>query len=103
MPLGSDPGGSGLATEEVLLAWVGRAESVSSPCLLPSPGHRVLDPAYNDRDLGFYSNVDIQGRGLSLRGPGQLHPRPTEFEGSAGWGGGTPMHSKLVPPLAAGL
>lgn len=38
MPLGLDPGGSGLATEEALLAWAGRAESVSSPCLLPSPG-----------------------------------------------------------------
>lgn len=53
--------------------------------------------------LGVYSNVDIQGSGLSLCGPGQPHPRSSGFEGSLGWGGGTPRCSELVLPLVAGL
>lgn len=76
-------------------------ESWSSQ-LLPGPGHRVLDPGYNDRDfLGcLLCNVDVQGSGLSLCSPGQLHPRPSGFEGSLGWGVGT--LPELVLPLVVG-
>lgn len=39
-----------VSTEEAPSAWVGWTESWSSQ-LLPGPGHRVLDPGYNDRDF----------------------------------------------------
>lgn len=86
-----------------LSAWAGWAESVWEFSTPTQPRSVSAESRLNHSPLGCYDSVDMWGSGLFLRGPGQLYPKPTGFDGSVGWGGGTPSCSKLVPSLAAGL
>lgn len=80
-------GGSGLGPPSIA-GWggaCGRGRAClqfSAPPRPPNAG-----PRSGRRALGFYSDVDSRGSGLSLRGPGKPQPAARGSEGSVAWAG----------------